>query len=542
MVSGFQQIVIIIKKENSMLQKVMSFKGKARAKLLAGVEILAEAVTTTLGPKGRNVAIQRQYGLPVVVHDGVTVAREVGSKDPLEMIGINLVREASQRTNDEAGDGTTTSTLLAHQIVKRGMKLLDDGKNPMTIRKEMYSALPGIIEKLKGMSIPVTDKKDVEAVALISSADTEIGTIVAEAVDHVGTDGLVTVEEGQGTTTEVQYTEGMEFSRGWIAPHFITNENRLEAVIEDPIIILADKSISLAAEITSLLNAVVKIGKNIVIIAKDVQGDALATLVVNKQKGNLSCVAVRAPGNTNEQLQYLTDMAIVTGGTVISDSNSPDPTKPEEWTGKAKTFIAGRERSVIVHGAGDKAMLEERIQTLRDQIAGEKSVFVKEQVQMRLARLTKGVAVIKVGAKTELDMREKVERVKDAIGAATAAREEGTLIGGGMSLYKIGTEMKPKTPGEQLLKEVLMSPVSKILDNAGYEGPEKELMLKTIAKSPVGEGYNMETDLIEDLRKAGVIDPTKVVRLALENAVGVGTSILTTDAIIAIEDDGKKEE
>lgn len=525
-----------------MKYKVMSFKSKSRQKLLEGVELLADAVTTTLGPKGRNVAIQRQWGSPIVVHDGVTVAKEVGSRDELAMIGINLVREAAQRTNDEAGDGTTTSTLLAYQIVKRGMKMLEDGKNPMTIRKEIQARMPEVLEKLKQMSVPVTDKEDIERVALISSSDPMIGRIVAEAVDKVGKDGLVTVEEGQGTETEVEYTEGMEFPRGWLAPHFITNENRLEAVIEEPVFILCDKELTLASEMTGLMKAVAKISKNLVVIAKGIQGDALATMIVNKQRGNFNCVGVRTPGADAESLQYLTDMAVVTGGAIISDSSDHDLNKPEEFLGKAKSFVAGRDRSVIVQGGGDEKMIEERAETLRTQIANENSVYVKEQVQARLARLTKGVSVIKVGAKTDPELRERVERVKDAIGAATAAREEGTLVGGGMALYKIGSEMKPVTDGDKLLQLVLMAPISKILDNAGYEGLEKVDIMTRIESAKPGEGFNMETDRIEDLRKAGIIDPTKVVRLALENAVGVGTSILTTDAIIAIGDDGRKEE
>lgn len=525
-----------------MQRKVMSFKTDARKKLLDGVTLLADAVTTTLGPKGRNVAIQRQYGTPIVVHDGVTVAKEVASDDELEMIGINLVREASQRTNDEAGDGTTTSTLLAYNIVKGGMEMLEDGVNPMTLRKQMYAQLPKVIEKLKEMSVPVEDKADIERVALISSADNEIGRLVAEAVNHVGTDGLVTVEEGQGTETSVQYTEGMEFPRGWLSPYFITNENRNEAVIEDPVFILADKNLSLASEMTALLSAVAQKSKNIVVIAKDIAGDALQTMVVNKVRGNLNCVALRAPGGGNEQLQYLMDMAIVTGGQVVSDSSKHDLKDPDAFLGKAKSFVAGRERSVIVKGLGNTDTVNERVETLRKQIESEKSIYEKEKLQSRLARLTKGVAVVKVGAKTELDMREKVERVKDAIGAATAAREEGTLIGGGMALYKIGTEMNPDNDGESLLKAVLLSPISKILDNAGYEGSVKDSMLKQIAEADRKMGYNMESDKIEDLRQAGVIDPTKVVRLALENAVGVGTSILTTDALIALKEDRKKEE
>lgn len=514
--------------------KVMSFKADARKKLLQGVEKLAEAVTTTLGPKGRNVAIQRQFGTPIVVHDGVTVAREVGSSDELEMIGIDLVREAAQRTNDEAGDGTTTSTLIAYELVKRGMKLLENDHNPMTLRKQIYEILPKIIKQLKDMAIPVDDKLDIERVALISSADPEIGKLVSEAVEKVGKDGLVTVEEGQlGSSTSVEFTEGMEFQRGWLAPHFITNENRYEAVIEEPIIILADKSLSLNSEMTSLLTAVAKISKNIVVVARDIQGDALATLIINKVKGNLNCVGVRAPGGGNDQLQYLTDMAIVTGGRVVSDSSDTSLEKPEEWVGRAKSVIVGRERSVIINGYGDSEMLKERVETLRAQIENERSIYEKEKLQGRLARLTKGVSVIRVGAKTELAMREMVERVKDAIGAATAAREEGTLVGGGMALFKIGSQMEPDNDGESLLQEVIMAPVSKILDNAGYEGEIKDRLLDSIKNAKDGEGYNMDSDKVENLREVGVIDPTKVVRLALENGIGVGTSILTTDAIIA---------
>jgi len=516
----------------------MSFKDEARKKLFNGVELLANAVTTTLGPKGRNVAIQRSYGIPIVVHDGVTVAREVGSLDEFTMMGVELVRQAAQKTNDEAGDGTTTSTLLAYEIVKGGLELINKGSNPMVLRKQIYEKLPSILEELKELSVPVTDKRDIEKVALISSADLEIGKLVAEAVDHVGIDGLVTVEEGTTGDTRVEYTEGMEYSRGYQDPRFITNENRLEAVIDDPRYIIIDKSLSLNSEMLTLLNGVTKVSKNVVVIAKDIQGDALLTLVANKMRGNLNCVSTRAPGGGNEQLAYLSDMAIVTGATVLSDRTTIDITNPESWLGRSKSFVAGRERSVIVQGAGSEELIKERAEVLRKQIAGEKSVYEKEKLQGRLARMTKGVSVIKVGAKTEIDMREKIERVKDAIGAATAAREEGTVLGGGMALFMIGREMKENTLGEKLLKKVLTSPVMKLLENAGNSESEARDVAGQLQNVVIGLGYNQQDNSICNLRDQGIIDPTKVVRLSLENAISVGTSILTTDVLIATHEDG----
>lgn len=518
----------------SIPRKIVTFKEDSREKLMEGIEILANAVTTTLGPKGRNVGIQRQWGLPIVVHDGVTVAQEVMVDDELAMIGVNLVREAAKKTNEEAGDGTTTATLLAYEIAKRGKKLIDDGMNPMVLRAQIYKALPKLLEALKKSSKEVKGIEEISRVAFISSADEEIGRLVAEAIEKVGKDGLVTVDEGKGINTEVEYTEGMEFNKGWASPYFITNEQRMEGVIDEPIIAILDKKLSLGDESIPLYEAMAKISKDMVIIAHEISGDALATLVGNKMKGNIKAIAIPAPGVGENRRNYLDDIAVLTGGKVFEESSEVDLSNIKDWLGHAERVVSSRDTSVIINGRGSKEELEKRIEALRVQKAEEKSEFEKEKIEERLAKLTTGVAVVRVGAKTEIDMREKVERVKDAVGAASAARDEGVVPGGGVVFLKMRNALTENNEGEQLLREVLEAPVRKLLANAGEDSTKINEIVKKVSADKGDLGYEVESGEVVSMTEKGIIDPAKVVRLALENAIGVATSILTTDCLIAI--------
>jgi len=515
------------------MYKLLAFRGEARKKLFKGVEMLADAVTTTLGPKGRNVAIQRQWGTPIVVHDGVTVSREVGCKDELTEMGINLVREAAHKTNEEAGDGTTTATLLAYEIVKEGMKLLEDGVNPMVLRTQIYAVLPGLVEELKRLSNKVKTKEEIRRVAYISSADQRVGRLVAEAIEKVGDDGLVTAEEG-GVETEVEYTDGMEFNKGYASPYFITSDKRMEAVINKPTVIIVNKKLTLAKEIVPILEAVsTKVSKDMIIIAEAISGDALATLVHNKMKGVINVVAVPSPSSGGDKDDHLEDIAILTGGKVWSDEK---PVSPQDisWLGKADRVIVTKDSTTIIKGGGDKKEIQDRVAALRQQKKDAKSDQVKEKIEERLAKLTTGVGVIKVGAKTEIDMRERVERVKDAIGAAIAAKEEGIVPGGGTVFLKLTKTLEGKTHGEKLLEKVLAAPIIKLMHNSGVKAKDGASNMAKIEKDKGNLGYEVERGELLDLVKAGVIDPTKVVRLALESAIGVGTSILTTDCLIGM--------
>ena len=521
---------------NPNIKKVISFREEARIKLAEGVGILADAVTTTLGPKGRNVAIMRQWGLPIVVHDGVTVAREVEVDDPLASIGIALVREAAQKTNEEAGDGTTTSILLAHELVKGGLKLIKEGINPMVLRNEIYKALPALLEELKKIAKPVKNSADIARVAFISSADEAIGKLVAEAVEKVGKDGLVTVDEGKGMETEIEFTEGMEFDKGYASPYFVTNPQRMEAIIENPIIAIVDKKISLNPEIVPILENMAKYSKDMVIIAEEFSGDALATIAANKMKGNINALAVSAPGIGDNKTNYLSDIAVLTGGMIISDKTAVNITADDKWLGHADRVMSSRESTVIIGGKGEKTAVEARVKELRAQRDSEKSKFEKEKIEERLARISTGIGVIKVGAKTEIDMREKLERVKDAVGAATAAREEGIVPGGGIAFIHMGKVLVRKNDGEVLLHAVLSMCMKKLMENSGEDNATiNKYVLHVVGDKVLNVGYEVNSGKLVDLMAEGIIDPAKVVRLALENAIAVATSILTTDALIGLE-------
>ena len=518
-----------------MAYKVMKFQDEAREKLFQGVKLLADAVVTTLSPKGRNVAIHRNWGAPIIVHDGVTVAREVESLDPSVKIGIDLVREAAQKTNEEAGDGTTTATLLAYEVVKGGLELIKGGTNPMVLRDQIYKALPDVLAELKKQSKPVKTKEEIADVAFISSADRTIGNLVAEAVEKVGEDGMVTCEEGKGLDHEIEYTDGLQFNHGYLSPYFVTNPSRMECVIEDPAFVIIPKKLSMNTEVVPLLEAVAKKTKNIVIIAEEVTGDALTTLAVNKMKGIINVVAVMGWGRGDKMPNY-EDMAILTGGRVLSDESGINPTENLDWLGYADKFVASRDESVIIGGKGEKKAIEKRIADLKKIIEEEKSPFEKEKEEERLAKLSTGVAVIRVGAKTEVEMREKMERVKDAIGSATSARDEGIVVGGGSVFLQMAKVLKGENEGEKLLKNVLESPTRKIMSNCGEPLDVINDTIKKLWVDDTGKlGYEVNSGEVIDLLAKGIIDPTKVCRLALENAIGVGTSILTTDCTIAVK-------
>jgi len=521
-----------------MVHKVLLFGKEARQKLFEGVKLLADAVTTTLGPKGRNVAIMRQWGLPIVVHDGITAAREVESTNPLVAIGVNLVREAAQKTNDEAGDGTTTATLLAYELIRQGLVLIDKGINPMVLRTQIYEALPKLLEELNRISRPVKDKTDIERVAFISSSDEKIGKLVAEGIAKVGDDGLVTVDEGKGFETEIEFTEGMEFDKGYLSPYFVTNPQRMEAVIIDPIIAIVDKKLSLNNEIGPLLETMVKISKDIVVIADEITGDALTTMAVNKFKGNINAVGIAAPGIGDNKSNYLDDIAVLTGGKVISDKTNIDINANRDWIGQASKVIVSRDSTVIIGGQGKKEDVDGRIKDLKEQIKNEESKFEKEKLEERLARLSTGIAVIKVGAKTEIDMREKMERVKDAVGAATAAKDEGIVPGGGSIFLYLSKVLDNKNEATKLLINILQSPARKLMTNSGEPTTKIDANIKKIIASEPkdGLGYEVNKGQMLPLIKEGIIDPTKVCRLALLNAISVASSILTCEAVIGLKE------
>ncbi|HEC66614.1 MAG TPA: chaperonin GroEL, partial [bacterium] len=443
-------------------------------------------------------------------------------------------------TNEEAGDGTTTATLLAYELVKRGMSLVDDGVNPMTLRKQIYKVLPSLLEELKKLARDVKSKDDISRVATISSNSEEIGKLVSEAMDKVGKDGRVTVSESSGLDTTVEYTEGMEFDKGYLSQYFITNSERREAVIVNPVVVLIRKKLSMNNEVMPLLERVVGRSKDILLIAEEIKGDALASLVANKMKGIVNLLAVEVPGVGDNKNNYFEDIAILTGATVISDQTATDINKDFEWLGEAERVVAGQKTTVIIGGKGKKEEMEKRLEDLRTQIKEEPSKFEKEKMEERLARLSTGIGVIKVGAKTEIDMRERLEKVKDAIGAATAAREEGIVVGGGSALLMISKLLKGNSEGEKLLKEVLETPARRLMLNSGETNDTINKYIQEILEN--GElGYEVEQGKLLPLIQEGVIDPAKVVRLALENAISVGCSILTTDALIGIEPEKKNE-
>ena len=522
------------------MAKQLKFAEEARQALLTGVEVVAKAVVTTLGPKGRNVAIDKKWGAPTVVHDGVTVAKEIELKDPFENMGAQLAKEAASKTNDLGGDGTTTSTVLTHAIVSTGLKNITAGANPMILRKGLEKASEEVIKELKKMAKPVKNQEEIEQVATISAADQTIGRLIAEALQKVGKDGVVTVEEGKGLQMDIEYTEGMEFDKGYASAYFVSDTTRMEASIENAYILITDKKISSIQELVPFLENFVKVSKNLVIIADDIDGEALATLVVNKLRGILNVLAIKAPGFGDRRKAILADIAVLTGATVISeDTGRKFDNVTVEDCGQAAKIWANADNTRVIGGKGIKKAIDARITQLRREIDSTDSDFDREKLQERLAKLTGGVAVINVGAATEVEMKEKKERVTDAVSATKAAIEEGIVAGGGVAVLQARKVLKllaTKTTiadekiGVDILHSALAQPMYWIAKNAGADAG---WVVKEVENSKdKNHGYDAMTDTFGDMIKKGIVDPVKVTRLALQNAVSVGTMILTTEALI----------
>ncbi|MCL4825995.1 MAG: chaperonin GroEL [Caldilinea sp.] len=524
-----------------MMAKQIIYEDEARRALKAGVDALANAVKTTLGPKGRNVALDKKWGSPTVTHDGVTVAKEVELKDPFENMGAQLLKEAATKTNDVAGDGTTTATVLAQSIVNEGLKNVTAGANPMMLKRGIEAGRDEIVAALKAMATPVAGKEEIAQVASISAADQTIGNLIAEVMDKVGKDGVITVEESKGLQFETEYVEGMQIDRGYLSPYFVTNAERMEAVVEDPYILITDKKISSAQDIVPTLEKLVQIGKReIVIIAEDVDGEALATLVLNKLRGMVNALAVKAPGFGDRRKAMLQDIAILTGGQVITEElgRKLESVKLEDL-GRADRIVSTKDETTIVGGAGSAQAIKGRIEQIRAEIEASTSDYDREKLQERLAKLAGGVAIIRVGAATETELKEKKHRVEDALSATRAAVEEGIVPGGGVALInaipaldKINLEGDAAT-GVRILRRALEEPMRMIAANAGLDGAvviEKVRMLHNEGKMTTG--YDVLSNDYVDMLKAGIIDPVKVTRSAVENAASIAAMILTTSALV----------
>jgi len=523
------------------MAKQIIYEDEARRALKAGVDALANAVKTTLGPKGRNVALDKKWGSPTVTHDGVTVAKEVELKDPFENMGAQLLKEAATKTNDVAGDGTTTATVLAQSIVNEGLKNVTAGANPMMLKRGIEAGRDEIVAALKAMATPVAGKEEIAQVASISAADQTIGNLIAEVMDKVGKDGVITVEESKGLQFETEYVEGMQIDRGYLSPYFVTNAERMEAAIEDPYILITDKKISSAQDIVPTLEKLVQIGKReVVIIAEDVDGEALATLVLNKLRGMVNALAIKAPGFGDRRKAMLQDIAILTGGQVITEElgRKLESVKLEDL-GRCDRIVSTKDETTIVGGAGSGQAIKGRIEQIRAEIDASTSDYDREKLQERLAKLAGGVAIIRVGAATETELKEKKHRVEDALSATRAAVEEGIVPGGGVALInaipaldKIGLEGDAAT-GVRILRRALEEPMRMIASNSGLDGAvviEKVRMLHGDGKMTTGYDV-IENDYV-DMLKAGIIDPVKVTRSAVENAASIAAMILTTSALV----------
>jgi chaperonin GroEL len=526
-----------------MAAKQLVFTEEARRKLKNGMDVVANAVGTTLGPKGRNVAIDRKFGSPTITHDGVSVAKEIELEDPFENMGAQLLKEAAQKTNDIAGDGTTTSTILAHAIVTEGLKALAAGYNAMILKRGIEKATDAIVAQLRKSAVSIDTKEEIASVATNSAADTEIGNLIADVMDKVGKDGVITVEESKSMQFEQEFVEGMQFDRGYISAYFVTDAEHMEAVISDAYILINEKKISAAQDIVPILEKLVQIGKReLVIIAEDIDGEALATLVLNKLRGMLSVLAVKAPGFGDRRKAMLQDIAILTGGTVISEETGRKlETATLSDLGRAEKVVADKDNTTIIGGKGDSAAIKGRVDQIRIEIDKSTSDYDKEKLQERLAKLSGGVAIIRVGAATETELKEKKHRVEDALSAARAAVEEGIVPGGEISLINAasvldGLKMEDEDAkvGVTIIRKALEAPIRKLASNAGQDGSViiDGVRREAAAKKNKNIGYNVLTGEYTDMIKAGVIDPVKVVRGALENAASIASMILTTDVLI----------
>ncbi|MGQ9500486.1 MAG: chaperonin GroEL [Anaerolineae bacterium] len=526
-----------------MAAKQLVFQEDARRRLKNGIDMMAQAVATTLGPKGRNVALDKKWGAPTVTHDGVTVAKEIQLEDPFENMGAQLLKEAATKTNDIAGDGTTTATVLAHMLVTEGLKNVAAGANPMLLKRGIEKATEAVAQAIKEMAIEINSKEEIANVASISAQDREIGELIAEVMDKVGKDGVITVEESKGLAFETEYVEGMQFDRGYISPYFITNPDAMEAVIEEPYVLIHEKKISAASDIVPILEKLVQTGKrDLLVIAEDVDGEALATLVLNKLRGTFNVVAVKAPGFGDRRKAMLQDIAILTGGTVISEETGR---KLETATladlGRCSKVVVTKEETTIVGGAGSEAAIKGRINQIKAEIEASTSDYDKEKLQERLAKLAGGVAVIRVGAATEVELKEKKHRVEDALSATRAAVEEGIVPGGGVALInaipaldKVKTEYPDEATAVNMVRRALEEPMRGIVRNAGLDGAVvvEEVRRRQREQNNQRIGYDVMAGDYVDMVKAGIIDPAKVTRGALENAASIAAMILTTEALI----------
>jgi chaperonin GroEL len=525
------------------MAKQLVFSEEARRGLKRGIDVLADAVVTTLGPKGRNVALDKKFGAPTITHDGVTVAKEIELEDPFENMGAQLLKEAATKTNDIAGDGTTTATLLAYTIVTEGMKNVAAGANPMLLKRGILAGTEALVKAIDEQSIEVTTKEEIANVAAISAQDREIGELIADVMDEVGKDGVITVEESKGLLFETEYVEGMQFDRGYISPYFISNPESMEAVIEEPYVLIHDKKVSVATDLVPILEKLVQVGKrDFVVIAEDIDGEALATLVLNKLRGMLNVLAIKAPGFGDRRKRMLEDIAILTGGQVITEDMGR---KLESVTmqdlGRADKIVATKDDTTIVGGKGDEKAIMGRIEEIRVEIDSSTSDYDREKLQERLAKLSGGVAIIRVGAATEVELKEKKHRVEDALSATRAAVEEGIVPGGGVALLNVipvldGVKMEydDEQTGVKILRIALQEPMRKIAHNAGLDGAVvQETVRRTQeAKDNKHIGYDVIRNEYVDMVEVGIIDPAKVTKGGLENAASIAAMVLTTEALI----------
>lgn len=515
----------------------MLYDEEARKALERGINSLADTVKITLGPKGRNVVLDKKFGSPQIVNDGVTIAKEIELEDPFENMGAQIVKEVATKTNDVAGDGTTTATLLAQAIVREGLKNVAAGANPMMIKRGIKNAVDAAVESLKDLSKPVENKSAIAQVASVSADDTTIGQLISDAMEKVGKDGVITVEESKSTLTELEVVEGMQFDRGYISPYMVTDTEKMEAILDEPYILITDKKVSNIQELLPLLEQIVQQGRKLLIIAEDVEGEALATLVVNKLRGTFTCVAVKAPGFGDRRKEMLQDIAILTGGTVISDDLGLDLKEVTiDQLGRARQVKIDKENTTIVQGAGDNTEIKNRIASIKAQIENTTSDYDREKLQERLAKLAGGVAVIKVGAATETEMRDRKLRIEDALNATRAAVEEGIVPGGGVALIKaIDAVSALKATGDEMtginiIKRALEEPLRQIATNAGLEG--SIIVEKVKANDDKYFGFDAAASEFGNMVEKGIIDPTKVTRTALENAASIAAMILTTESLV----------
>ena len=522
------------------MAKMIVYGEEARRKLQSGIDQLADTVKVTMGPKGRNVVLGKKFGAPLITNDGVTIAKEIELEDAFENMGAQLIREVATKTNDVAGDGTTTATLLAQAITREGLKNLSAGANPMVMRKGIEKAVEAAVAAIKEHSVPVNGSEDIARVGTVSSGDASVGALIAEAMEKVGTEGVITIEESKTAETGLDVVEGMQFDRGYISPYMVTDTDKMEAVLDDAYILITDKKISSIQEILPILEPVVKAGKKMIIIAEDVEGDALATLLVNRLRGNFNCVCVKAPGFGDRRKEMLQDIAVLTGGTVISSQLNMELTETTMADlGRARQVVVTKDNTTIVDGAGDSEAIKARAHQIRSSIATTTSDYDREKLQERLAKLSGGVAVIKVGAQTEVAMKEQKLRVEDALNATRAAVEEGIVAGGGTAQVNaiaaveklIAKLTGDEKTGAKIIATALQAPIRQIAENAGVDGSVVYEKIKSSKK--VGYGYNAYTEQYVDMIAAGIVDPTKVTRSSLENAASIASCVLTTESLVA---------